>query len=135
MYRSLAVATVLVVLTTTSAAHAAKNPCTGVDRSLSDAEKARLAPVIARQVNRRSVGILQSFRYSGWTIIYQDYGDTADPAFLFYSRDPASQHYIAAWGGGATIFEGPSTRRWVMAHAPGIPRKLASCFAWHVTRD
>jgi hypothetical protein len=113
-------------------AHA--TPCDGVDRTLSDARKSQLAPVIARQMKIESADILQSYKYAGWYIIYVN-THVSDEAFLFFGGDPLQSKYLTAWGGAAAVFEGPQIRRWVFKNAKGIPTKLASCFAWHVTKD
>ncbi len=110
------------------------SPCDNVDRSLTDNSKAVLAPVIAMQLHSQKVDVLQAFRFEGWTIIYVDSHD-ADESFLFYSHDPLHNRYITRWGGAAAWNEEQSIRAWTIKNAPGIPLKLASCFAWHVTND
>jgi len=110
------------------------SPCGGVDRSLTNDRKAILAHGIARQLHVQSVDVLQSFRAGGWTIIYVDSHD-ADEAFLFYSHDPLTGSYITLWSGAATRDEEQAIKKWTLKNAPGIPQKLANCFAWHVTKD
>ena len=108
------------------------NPCDGVDRDLSDARRAQLAPAIAEQQGLKSVEILQSFSTKGWNIIYVN-THVSDEPFLFYSDNPATSLPVTVWSGAATIMETDEVESWVLKHAPGIPSKLASCFAWHVT--
>lgn len=110
------------------------SPCTGVDRQLTEERKVELAPVIAKQLNIESAEILQSYRYRGWYIIYVN-THVSDEAFLFFKGDPIKSRYLTTWGGGATKYEGSEITRWVRAKAKGIPKKLAACFSWHVTRD
>ncbi len=110
------------------------SPCDTVDRSLTEKSKAAWAPVIAMQLHSQKVDVLQAFRFEGWTIIYVDSHD-ADESFLFYSHDPLHNRYITRWGGAAAWNEEQSIRAWTLKNAPGIPPKLASCFAWHVTSD
>jgi hypothetical protein len=110
------------------------SPCNNVDRSLTDSSKVALAPVIAKQLHAQKVDVLQSFRFDGWTILYVDTYDS-DETFLFYSHDPLHSRYITMWGGAAAWNEEQSIREWTFKNAPGIPSKLASCFAWHVTSD
>lgn len=112
----------------------AVSPCDNVDRSLTKNSKAALAPAIARQLGSKRVDVLQSFRFEGWTILYVDSHD-ADEAFLFYAHDPLHSRYITVWGGAAAWNEERSIRAWTLKNAPGIPPKLAGCFAWHVTND
>ena len=109
-------------------------PCNNVDRSLTDISKAALAPVIARQLRAERVDVLQSFRFGGWTILYVNSFDS-DETFLFYPHDPLHTRYITMWGGAAAGNEEQSIKHWTLKNAPGIPPKLASCFAWHVTND
>jgi hypothetical protein len=110
------------------------SPCDTVERSLTDKSKAALSPEIAKQLRAQRVDVLQSFRFEGWTIIYVD-SHEADEAFLFYSHDPLHSRYITMWSGAAAINEEQSIRAWTLKNARGIPPKLASCFAWHVTND
>jgi len=112
-------------------AHA--SPCAGVDRTLIDDRKAQLAPIIANQLNIKSVEVLQSYRYRGWYIIYVA-TPVSDEEFLFYNGEPSLHKYITAWSGAAKMDEGAEIERWVVQHAAGIPQELASCFAYHVTR-
>jgi hypothetical protein len=108
--------------------------CNGVDRTLTEERKGQLSPVIASQMNIESAEILQSYKYAGWYIIYVN-THVSDEAFLFFGGDPLQNKYLTAWGGAAAVFEGPQIKRWVQKNAKGIPAKLASCFAWHVTKD
>jgi hypothetical protein len=124
---------VLVIGVATQPAWSA-SPCDNVDRSLTDNSKAVLAPVIAMQLHSQKVDVLQAFRFEGWTIIYVDSHDS-DETYLFYSHDPLHNRYITRWGGAAESNEEQSIRNWTLKNAPGIPPKLASCFAWHVTND
>jgi len=110
------------------------SPCDNVDRSLTDTSKTVLAPVIASQLHAKKVDVLQSYRFDGWTILYVNSHDS-DETFLFYSHDPLHTRYITMWGGAAAWNEEQSIRKWTLKNAPGIPPKLASCFAWHVTND
>jgi len=116
------------------ASHPARavRPCDNVDRSLTVDEKATLAPVIARQLDAQKVDVMGSFRLVGWIILYVD-SHQADDAFLFYSHNPLRNRYLTMWGGAATVDEEPDIRAWILKNAPGIPPKLASCFAWYVT--
>lgn len=114
------------------AAHA--TPCDGIDRTLSDERKTELAPVIAKQIKVKSVDVLQSYREGTWHIIYAKTHVT-DNAFIFYKTDPMKGMYVVAWGGQARPDEEAEIARWVKGKAKGIPPKLASCFAWHVTKD
>jgi hypothetical protein len=107
-------------------------PCDGIDRTLSAADRAALAAPIAAQLHVPSVDVLQSFRDGAWRIVYVD-SHVADEAFLFFSADPTRQHYLALWGGAATPAEAPGIETWAAAHAPGVPKALAACFAWRAT--
>lgn len=109
-------------------------PCEDVDRSLSNSSKAALSPIIASQLHAKKVDVLQSFKFAGWSIIYVDTHDS-DEAFLFYSSDPLRSQYLTVWSGAAAWNEEQSIKAWALKNAPGIPPKLAACFAWHVTKD
>ena len=107
-------------------------PCEGIDVPMDAESKAALSPIIARQFKSKDVKILRAFTFGGWSIIYADFPDS-DPAFLFFKGNPSKSRYITTWGGAAMIFEEPRIRLWTLAHVPGIPSPLASCFAWFVT--
>ncbi|MBV8659184.1 MAG: hypothetical protein JO142_15290 [Burkholderiales bacterium] len=108
------------------------SPCSDVDRSLSAGVKKSLAPHIAKHESFEKVEVLSSFAFGGWHIIeIETY--VSDEPYLFYPADPTSSRSVAAWGGAATIFETADVEKWTVENAPGIPPKLASCFAWHVT--
>ena len=107
--------------------------CQGIDRMLSGERKAALAPRVAKQLQAQlpglsAVDVLQSFRQGDWTVLYVDTHES-DEAFLFYSADPLSHRYITLWSGGAAKGEEADIMQWTAAHAPGIPRRLAACFA------
>lgn len=108
------------------------SPCDGVDRGLTGKSRAEWAPVIARQFHAQKVDVRQSFRFEDWSIIYVDTHES-DNAFLFYSHGPLRSHYVTAWGGAAMKNEEQSIKAWTVKNAPGIPPKLAGCFAWYVT--
>jgi hypothetical protein len=110
------------------------SPCDSVDQGLTDNSKAALAPVITRQLRAKTVDILQSFRFDGWTILYVD-SHEADETFLFYSRDPLHSRYITMWSGAAASNEEQSIKNGMLKSAQGIPPRLAGCFAWYVTNN
>jgi hypothetical protein len=108
-------------------------PCNGVDRSLSESRKKELTPAILKQEGLERVDVLQAFKSDGWIIVYVNTYISDEP-YLFYSGDPAmAKRPITAWSGAAFVFETSEIKDWVLKNAPGIPDRLASCFAWHVT--
>jgi hypothetical protein len=124
---------VIVIAGATSAC--AATPCTDVDRRLTSQQKSAVAPEIAKQLKAKTVDVLQSFRSGGWSIFYVDTHES-DEAYVFYARDP--QHgggYITLWSGAAREDEEQAIKAWTIKNVPGIPRNLASCFAWHVTKE
>jgi hypothetical protein len=123
-----------VVFSVSVSAARAVSPCDGVDRSLTVEHRSAWAPEIAKQLSVSSVDVLQSFRVDGWNIIYVD-THQSDEVFIFYARDPLTSHYITSWSGAAASNEEETIKDWTLKNAPNIPLKLASCFAWHVTKD
>lgn len=108
-------------------------PCKGVERQLIKNPAPRLASAIAQQLQVKAVDVLQRYRYAGWSIVYVD-THVSDQPYLFYSGDPIqAKHPVTLWSGAATLFETSDIEQWVLQNAPGIPKTLASCFAWHVT--
>ncbi len=112
----------------------AATPCDGVDHSLTTERRVALAPAIARQLHVPVVDLLQSFRLHGWSIIYVETYQS-DEAFLFYPHNPLRNHYVTLWSGAARTDEGKQIKKWAEKNAPGIPLKLAKCFAWYVTNN
>lgn len=108
-------------------------PCDGVDRRLSDDRKAQLEIAIAKEQRREMVKVFESFNSDGWFILFTDASEGDEP-YMFYSNDPVDGgHPVTLWSGAATIFETSEVEQWVKENAPGIPARVASCFAWHVT--
>jgi hypothetical protein len=113
---------------------ATASPCTGIDRTLTDAQKHAWAPVIATQLHVANVDVLQVFRDGDWRVIYVD-THVSDNGFLFYRNDPLHGTYVNTWAGAAMKDEEASIGQWVQQNVPGIPTRLTKCFAWHVTQD
>ena len=126
--------------------HACADPCSGVDRSLSAAERDLLAPVIEAHLKAQldprvsatvrvdPLDVLDVFRVGSWRVVHVNDHATDDP-YLVYSESPSrSARYVTAWAGGARADEGLEINKWVLSNAPGIPSALASCFAWYVTK-
>ncbi len=111
----------------------AASPCDGMNRSLTNARKAALANAIAKQMQSSSVDVWNSFQYGGWSVLWVDPVDSEN-TFLFYANDPLTGHPVNTWGGIATRDEERGIRDWTIKNVPGIPPKLASCFAWYVTK-
>jgi hypothetical protein len=132
--RKLVSAFVLVFCAVGAASGWAASPCDGVDRNLASERKAELAPGIAKELKVKKVMVLDSFQFGGWSIIYVGTFET-DEVFLFYANDPLKNSSVTTWGGVALKSEEQEIRDWTIKNAPGIPLKLANCFAWHVTRD
>ncbi len=130
------VVNVLLVLVANAAAVASAAPCQGVDRTLTEARRAALSAVVARQLQgeppARRAEVLASFSVGSWSILQVD-TPGADEAFLFYPSDPSSSRYLALWSGAARRDEQEAIETWARDSAPGIPPSLAECFAWHVT--
>lgn len=77
--------------------------------------------------------MLLSFKYEGWTILKVS-GQKMEDAYLFYAEDPAKSKYVNLWAGVALIDEEDDIYKWVLQNVPRIPKVLARCFAWHVTK-
>ena len=121
-------------LSTVTPSVSAESACSGVDRTLAKERARALGPVIAKQLEAKRAEISQSLRFDGWSILYVSTGE-ADDAFVFYSGDPMRNKYVTLWGGVALENEEKEIRTWTLKNAPGIPRTLANCFAWHVTKE
>ena len=114
------------------------SPCQGLNQSLSENYKANLARAVAKQINGTtklkvsSVDVIQSFASDNWSIVYVN-THVSDELFLIYSGNPLTNRYVTLWAGAAMIEDEPIMKAWVLKNAPGIPPKLASCFARRVT--
>jgi hypothetical protein len=110
------------------------SPCDDIDRALSSSRKEILSAEIVEQLQRPISAVLQSFRLEEWCIIYVAPHQT-DEVCLFYAHDPLISNYLAMLSGAAMYDEEEIIRSWTIENVPGIPKKLAACFAWHVTKD
>jgi hypothetical protein len=118
----------------TLSACASEPLCADVSRNLTTERKEALATAIAKQLEMSNIDVLQSFKFGDWSIIYVD-THQSDEVFLFYAHDPMTSRYVTTWSGGAAHDEEEKIRSWAIKNAPGIPAKLAGCFAWHVTNN
>lgn len=107
---------------------AAADPCAGIDRTLADADKAALAPLIGRQLELRGVTIRESLRRGDWRVFLIGARD-ADDSFVFYAGDPASQRYLDAIGVFALPEGEAAIRRWLSESFAAMPADLAGCVA------
>jgi hypothetical protein len=111
---------------------AAAGPCDREKTTLTDDRKAILAAVVDSQLHVSKAKIVGSFRRSGWYVIHAETPES-DPPFLFFHGDPTNHRYVALWSGAGMVGEKSQIVQWVVQHAPGIPKKLVSCFASLVT--
>jgi hypothetical protein len=108
-------------------------PCHGVDRTLSNADKLKLASAIKKSEQFEKVDILQLFSYNDWKIIHIN-TYKSDEIYLFFSNYPnGNNKSLSKWAGAATIFETSKIEKFIIKNTKFIPKELASCFAWHVT--
>lgn len=117
--------------------NAAASPCDSVRRTLTAEQKIKLEPIVTRQVSRQidvqSAKVLESFRYRNWYILYVA-PNSADEVFLFYKGDPTTNSYLLAWPDAFSENDEKAVLRTVLSgKTKGIPKELATCFAWHVT--
>jgi hypothetical protein len=112
----------------------AASSCDGVDRSLPTGLVSAWTPELAKQLEVENLDVIEAFRFNGWSIILVD-THKADRAFLFYAHDPLMSRYTTLWSGAAAPDEEDDIKGWALKNAQNIPLKLASCFAWHVTKD
>ena len=129
----LVLSTITLILSATLLSRA-ESACSGVDRTLPKERSKALAPILAKQLDAKHAEISKSFRFGGWSILYVSTGE-ADDAYVFYSGDPMQIKYVTLWGGVALENKEQEIRDWTLKNAPGIPRTLARCFAWHVTKE
>jgi hypothetical protein len=73
-------------------------------------------------------------RASGWSLFYVDTHES-DDVYVFYAHDPLTSRYISLWSGAARGNEEQTVKARTLMIMPSIPRRLASCFAWHVTKE
>ncbi|HBE6260961.1 hypothetical protein [Escherichia coli] len=113
----------------------AKNPCEGLKGDLPAAQLIPLKKNIARQLNSEmeqvvevnKVEILSFDTLQEWSIVGVATG-VSDDALLIYKGNITKTDYVALFGGAASIND--DMIQWINQKAPGIPDKLAQCFAW-----
>ncbi|MDD2686288.1 MAG: hypothetical protein PHY62_09045 [Gallionella sp.] len=108
------------------------SPCDGVDFSLSEERKTRLAPIIAQQHGAEAVEILKSYSYRSWHIFFVN-RYVADDMYFFFRSDPSQSKYLSTWSGDTSHTNEQELKQYVIKKAKGIPSELAGCFAWRVT--
>jgi hypothetical protein len=115
------------------------SPCTGIDRTLTEERKAALAPIISRQVAQQlhdveSVEVIQSFYYRDWYIIEVN-THVSDEGFLIYKGDPSKGNYLKILAGAYTKEDERVILKSIqVGKTKGIPKVLARCIAWHLTK-
>lgn len=108
-------------------------PCEGVNRRLTARQQVQLETAIAKQQKLKKVTVFASFKSDGWFVVFSDASVGDSPYFVYSSNPTKGAKPTTAWSGAATIFETSEVAEWVKQNAPGIPERLANCFAWHVT--
>lgn len=115
-------------------------PCEGVDRTIHPQRIEPLKPILAKQLQAQdlkgtkpTVEVVDLFALGKWQILHVKTG-VSDDGFLFYSGDPMTHDYVTVWGGSAAPDEETQIQDWAVKNAKGIPDRLASCFAWYVTK-
>jgi len=89
-------------------------------------------PSEARPLDADKIHAKQVLSYGSWQVILIQTG-VSDDAFLFFRGNPGKSRPITLWSGAATASEERSIFQWTEKNAPGIPTRLAKCFAWSVT--
>ncbi len=108
-------------------------PCSSARTALDANRKFELARAISESEGFPNSTVLTYIGFQSWHIVLTTAG-LGDPPYLVYREDPAKGGKpVASWAGAATIFETTELRDWLLANAPGIPRRLADCWAWQVT--
>lgn len=135
MRRLLVLSAVVLTLSVTTLPVHAENACSGVDRALSAKRAEAYGPAVAKQLGLKRAKVQRSFRFHNWSILYvEPIKPEMENVFLFFSANPTRGRYVAQWSGAAAEYEERAIRTWTLKNAPGIPRKLAACFAWYVTK-
>lgn len=121
---------ILLMVSSVAIAH---TPCDGINRDLrfSSEQIVSLKANIDRQASAEYIDIKNIFSEQGWSVLHID-SHNSDEAWLFFSGDIMTAHYVTLWSGAATIFEGPDLVAQFKKEAPGIPDHLARCLAWHI---
>jgi hypothetical protein len=108
--------------------------CQGVTQTRGEniENKADLERAIAKQLKEPSVTLLYAYACGNWTVLLVNTRVPSDSyVHLFYSGNPLTNRYIAELEGSDFGGEEPKIKDLVLKTAPGIPPKLASCFARH----
>jgi hypothetical protein len=107
-------------------------PCAAVNRSLSGSEGVYLNSLVSRQIGIDGSEVKASFKIDSWRILYVE-THQSDEVYLFYKQLPSPGNYVGMWSGAARSDETLKIMNWTLLNIPGIPPKLAECFAWIVT--
>lgn len=113
-------------------ARMASKPCQEIDHTLAADREKTLAEAVAKQLKVSEVKIETSFFSEGWSVLLVTNPSWEDQ-YLFYSGDPTTSESVTTFGGSAPFWAAGDIEQTILAEAPGIPRGLAACFAWHIT--
>jgi hypothetical protein len=114
-------------------------PCQGMEKKLTAKEKAELGRAIARQYSAAekmevpSAEVMCVFASGDWSII-RALPYAAEPLYFFYRGNPLTNSYVTSWYGIVMPEDEPEVKKWALENVPGIPPKLAACFARYVTQ-
>lgn len=108
----------------------AKTPCVNINNKLNATQKEVLQNNLKRQLKAERVNVLKLFKVQNSSVGYIETYD-ADEAFVFYVGDEYKSNFIIMWSGAAEISEEKNIEKWAKDNVPGIPARLAQCFAWY----
>jgi hypothetical protein len=92
-------------------------------------------PEINSNAYKLKVTLLYVYAKDNWTILMVRLCENCDVYLhLFYSGNPLTNRYVATSGVGSDWGDDmQKIMDWVLRDVPGIPPKLASCYAWAIT--
>ena len=128
------------------AANAFAAPCDGVNKEVSESQRAAYAPAIEVHLNKQlgpniqkviktePGDVLSVMQFGKWHIVKVNGHITTEP-FLFYRDSPLeSSGYVSIWANTVEADDGDEVLQWEALKVRGIPKELAGCFAWQVTQ-
>lgn len=92
------------ILLYSASTFASSTPCDGLKLRLVGDYKKKLELPISKQLNVRTVEVMEEFSLSNWYVVHVKPHE-AEEVFLFYTSEPLNNKYINLWGGIAKQIE------------------------------
>ena len=115
----------------------ATEPCSGVDRTSTEAERKAAAERIGTlaQLGDGEIAIGQIMRQEGWTVVWATPSGLEQGVFFLKDQPGGPGTLVQIWGGAAGRDDEKEIAQWTRDLPVAPPARLAECFVAEVTRS